>query len=421
MAPRAKPASGAAAAVVAAPEATEEQLEVRDALPADRAPAWCLQRTAFSLPPDGPPPHPGFDQELRVLVRGQRVLSCLTLVQARLWVRGAAVLMAGIRHVATDPDEQNRGYASALVRDTLQQAARRGIAGSVLFPFSFRYYRKFGYELGGNHCHFWCRPNCIPAYLEREGCRVAAPADAGRLARFQKASLSRATCAVERDTARWTDLCQDPRYKIVVHENGVLGGYAVLDETRDSYGGRVVRVLDLVAENPAGWRGLLGHLSQLPVESVEWYASAAALASSGLMRSPAPLREGFKPRGIATIRPMFQFRVVDLESALRSAGATFPAGDYRLALRVRDDLLPQNERPLAIERAGDRLQVRAAAASDPSLELDIRLFSQVFCGYLSPSEAASQGLCQASTPEALETAERLFPAGEPFIPELDRF
>src|SRR5262249_37548455 len=152
-------------------ESPQSLPEIRDALPEDREVAWRLQRAAFGLPEDGPPSHPGSSEVLRVYARDGKVVSCLTLIHAGLCMRGADLSMGGIRHVATAPDEQNRGYASALLRDTLRGLRRQGIVTSVLFPFSFRYYRKFGYELGGNHCHFWCRPNCIPTYRERHAVR----------------------------------------------------------------------------------------------------------------------------------------------------------------------------------------------------------------------------------------------------------
>jgi hypothetical protein len=55
------------------------------------------------------------------------------------------------------------------------------------------------------------------------------------------------------------------------------------------------------------------------------------------------------------------------------------------------------------------------------LEADVRIFSQIFCGYISPTEAVSQGLAQISEPELLPLADQMFPKFEPFIPEMDRF
>jgi predicted acetyltransferase len=385
--------------------------------------ARALQREAFGLA-DGetPPSEPrGQVQELRVVTQEGRVVSCLTLLHARLSFAGTEIPMGGIRHVATHPEEQNRGHASELIRQTLQAMSARGLPLSVLFPFSFRYYRKFGYELGGNHCHVWCRPSSVPAYAERGLARPATLADAPALLAFGSQWARRRVCSLPRHPLHWQSLLDDPRVRITVCGEDGLEGYLVSEDARDSYGGRVLKVLELTASTRRGWRSLLGTLAQAPAESIEWNASAEDLQASGLLRSAAPLREGFKPRTIVTVRPMFQIRVTDAAAALRARTAAFPGGAYRLALRLQDDLIPQNNQPVAIQGNGEGASVRRARASDPYVELDIRTFAQVFCGYLSMADAASQGQVQCSSPAALETAELLFPAGDPYLSELDRF
>ena len=394
---------------------------IRAALPEDQAQIWRLQQEAFSLPESGAPAHPGSREEFRVVAEAGQIRSCLTLIHADLCLHGASLPMGGIRHVATHPDAQNQGHASALLRDTLHHLRAQRVPTSVLFPFSFRYYRKFGYELGGNHVQFWCRPNCIPAYAERRLCRAAVREDAGALIRFHHERGVRSVCGLRRDERRWSHLLADAELQIVWCGAEAPEGYAITCEARDAYGGRILRVLELEAGSSAAWRGLLGHLAQTPAESVEWLARSSDIHASGLMRTPAPLREGFKPRGVATVRPLFQFRVVHLEEALRARLSTFEAGEYRLALRITDELLPENSRPLGIHAGGQRVALRDATPSDPYLEADIRIFSQIYCGYMSPAEAVSQDLARCSAPEALETAERLFPPGEPFLSELDRF
>jgi predicted acetyltransferase len=420
-----RPEPASPLAETAAAPATEVDgrpaLQIRQAQPHDRDQAWGLQRSAFNLAEIDTPPHPGFGDQLRVVVFDQRIVSCLTLIEASLSIRGASVPMGGVRHVATHPEEQNRGYATALMRDTLAEMRRQGLVTSILFPFSFRYYRKFGYELGGNHCHVWCRPNCIPAYGERVDCRTASTADAAALARLYETHAGGSTCTMSRDAQRWARICSDPALRVMLIGEDEIAGYAITREDRDSYGGRVLQVLGLCAASRAAWRGLLGCLSQVQAESVEWFASARSLSESGLMHSPAPLREGFKPRAIVNVRPMFQFRVVDVPGALRAVRSTFPAGDYRLALKVADELLPENTEPVAIQSADGRVTIRKARPTDPSLDLDIRIFSQLYCGYMSAADAVSQGLARASGPEALAVADCLFPGGEPFISELDRF
>lgn len=397
--------------------------EVREAGVSEAPAARELQRQAFSLVEgELPPSEPrGRRQELRVVCQDGRVVSCLTLLHSRLNFRGVEIPMGGIRHVATHPEEQNRGHASELVRQTLLMMSTHGLPLSVLFPFSFRYYRKFGYELGGNHCHLWCRPSCIPAFAERQQARRAVPAELGSLLSYCARRTADRNCALPRHPLHWQALLDDPRVRITVCGTDELEGYLVTEDARDSYGGRVLKVLELTASSRWGWRSLLGTLSQAPAESIEWNASDDDLRASGLLRSPAPLREGFKPRAIVTVRPMFQIRVTSVAAALDARTDGFPLGHYRLALRIQDDLIPQNTTPVAIHSNGSEVAVRPARASDPYLKMDIRTFSQVFCGYLSIADAASQDQVQASSPAALETAELLFPAGDPYLSELDRF
>jgi len=396
-------------------------VEIRSPRPEEWEHAWRLQREEFGLDGSEPPPHPGSRDECRILTDAGNLVSCLTVIHADLHLGGARTPMRGIRHVATRPDDRNQGYAGLLMRHTLQDLRRQGAATSVLFPFSFRYYRKFGYELGGNHCHVWSRPNCLPAYRERAQRRTADASLCGELARFYSRRAEQGVCSLAREEARWRALCADRGIRTLTCGDGALEGYALTTEAPDAYGGRVLRVLEMSASTPRAWRALLGSLSQYGGESVEWHASSVDLAASGILHSPAPLREGFKPRAIVNVRPMFQFRVVDLGAALASRLPAAPEGRYRLALRLRDDLLPENTEPLAVENLGGGARVRPARPDDPSLEADIRVFSQIFCGYLSPSQALSLGLCQCSSTEAAETADALFPAGDPFISELDRF
>ena len=398
-------------------------LHIREPLAEEAHQARELQQHAFSHPDSSGPAPTGLGQsrELRVVSVDGRVVSCLTLLHAELSFRGASLSMAGICQVATDPEERNKGFAGELIRNSLREMRRRGIATTVLFPFSFRYYRKFGYELGGNHCHFWCRPNCIPAYSEHRLSRSATCSDASLLADFSTRRCSALACALPRTRERWDALCRDPQVSVTVCGDDDLQGYLITTESRDAYGGRVLKVLDLTAVSPFGWRCLLGKLSRAQVESIEWSASHTDLEASGLLRSTAPLREGFKPRAIVTVRPMFQFRVVDVERALRGRLRSFPAGEHRLTFRVEDELLPENREPVALHPGNDGWEIRSARPTDPYLRMDIRTFSQVFCGYMSPVEAVSQGLATASSPTALETAETLFAPGEPYLSELDRF
>jgi predicted acetyltransferase len=372
-------------------------------------------------------------ERIRVVVLKGRIVSCLTIIPTTIQIGSAHVPMGGIGNVSTLPEEQNRGYATVLMKDTLRVLREQGFWTSVLFPFSFTFYRKFGYELGGNQCHYWSRPRNMPAFGERRYCREAGLDDLQSLATLYTQHSSVSSCGLVRDEERWRRLLTNGNHTFVYDRQGPEG-YLICSEEVDSHGLKVLRVKELIAASPESGRGLVGHLASFDGDTVEWSTTSADLWALGLMCPVAPLREGYKPRGIATVRPMFQFRVIDVLQAIKARSSEMARLDGELSLVIQDELNPDNAQPLAISCSGGTVQIVRGHHTDHCLEANIRVFSQIYCGYLTPTEAASQGLVTTRVPtrsegraeggadeETLRIADQLFPKYEPFIPETDRF
>ncbi len=54
---------------------------------------------------------------------------------------------AALAGVATYEESRNKGYAAMLIKEGLIEMRKRGIAFSFLYPFSYDFYRKYGYEV----------------------------------------------------------------------------------------------------------------------------------------------------------------------------------------------------------------------------------------------------------------------------------
>ena len=63
------------------------------------------------------------------------------------WYHGSTVPCVGIGGVATLPEYRRRGAVREIFNEIFRQAPARGWALSYLYPFSFDYYRQFGYEM----------------------------------------------------------------------------------------------------------------------------------------------------------------------------------------------------------------------------------------------------------------------------------
>src|SRR5690242_14662527 len=83
----------------------------------------------------------------RVLRVNGSIVSCLTIVDTACWIGQGVVRLGGVAGVVTRPALRRRGYAGRLLRETVRTLDEQGYALSALFPFSYDYYRKFGWEL----------------------------------------------------------------------------------------------------------------------------------------------------------------------------------------------------------------------------------------------------------------------------------
>jgi predicted acetyltransferase len=412
--------------IEAVPEIREETqpLEIRAAAREELEQVVAVRGRAFKISrSQWPSPNGISDAELeriRVVVVDGKVVSCLTVIPAVIQIGSTQVAMGGIGNVSTLPEAQNRGYATALIKDTLQVLRGWGLCTSVLFPFSFSFYRKFGYELGGNQCQYWSRPRNIPAFAERRHCREATLEDLPACATLYAQHSSIRSCGLVRDEARWRGLLTNGSHALI-YERESPEGYVIYSEEIDAHGLKVLRVKELVAGSPESGRGLIGLLAAFDGDTIEWSTTPTDLWALGLMCPVAPLREGYKPRGIATVRPMFQFRVIDVLQAVKARSSEMTWLDGELSLAIQDELHPDNTQPLAISCNGGTVQIVRGHHTEHCLEANIRVFSQIYCGYLTPTEAVSQGLATVRGDETLRIADQIFPKYEPFIPEIDRF
>src|SRR5205085_2632264 len=93
---------------------------------------------------------PYFDVERkRVLLLDGLVVSCLTLVEADIWIGSALVRVGGIAGVATALEHREKGFASRLLLDSLPVLRERGCALSALFPYSYAFYSRLGWQVTG--------------------------------------------------------------------------------------------------------------------------------------------------------------------------------------------------------------------------------------------------------------------------------
>jgi predicted acetyltransferase len=76
-----------------------------------------------------------------------KLVSKLSIRPFHIWVENMKIKMGGIAGVATYPEYRRKGYVKELIKQSLIEMRENGQIISVLHPFSYGFYRKYGWEL----------------------------------------------------------------------------------------------------------------------------------------------------------------------------------------------------------------------------------------------------------------------------------
>jgi predicted acetyltransferase len=419
---------------------TSEEFEVGAVRPEELDTMLAIMCEGFGLPFDAARDifysDPYFEIENKRLLRlGGRIVSCLTIVDTTCWIGEGEVRLAGIAGVATPPELRRRGYAGRLLMETLHTLDTRGFALSALFPFSYAYYRKFGWELAGFACRCLTASAYLPAYPEAQHVRLARPDDVPQLERLYNATSRGQALHCLRDAKRWLYLLDHVKQPLVYSpDKQTVEGY-LLHEYRSSTTAapEVVtplsaRVLEMRAAHPTARRGLVGYLAaHIQAGCIEYASTWDDLAQCGLLHGVTPAVGRGEPAASVEVVPAQMVRVIDQARMMEALCPNWIGFAGKLALALRDPLSRPSVQTVVVTGNGqDRPHVSVMDAKESApppdrIEGEVGVWSQIVVGHISADDALALGLLRASSPHAAELAIPLFPRRTPFLPVPDHF
>jgi GNAT superfamily N-acetyltransferase len=83
---------------------------------------------------------------IRLLFEGRILASTACVLPRKMYFDGAELKLSGIGGVATLPEFRGRGFAGALMKNTIGYMEKQGYALSILYPYKASYYEKLGYR-----------------------------------------------------------------------------------------------------------------------------------------------------------------------------------------------------------------------------------------------------------------------------------
>ncbi len=366
-------------------------------------------------------PYGGLGSAVVATERG-RLVGAFRAYRMSEYLGGTTVPMLGLAAVAVAPEARRRGVGRALCREAIRVGRARGDVVSVLYPARPAFYRALGWGLVGELHAYRIATGALPDYEEAAGVRSAGPDDRGAIEACYARVAARSNGPIERAPGAWAHHLGAPGVYAFVYEEGGVRGYALVH-----FGAALVpgagelRVRELVAEDEAAWRGLLGWIAaQRDTFAVVRYDARPQERLDLAVSEPrAPGAGPVRPLWIPTARrirgPML--RVLDVPAALAARrwwGSRRGIG-LTVEVEVHDAEVPENRGPWEVVLDEDGAHVhprRAGGGYDARLELDAATFSQVYAGELEPTVAARLG--RARIDGAADALDRVFAPDSPF-------
>ncbi len=326
-----------------------------------------------------------------------QIIGTTTVFPAQMWLSGVPVSVGAVAGVMVVPKFRRKGVASKMIGFGIVRMLAEGRAMSVLFPFSHKYYNKFGYGTVGDAHVYRINPANLIIFEEGRNVRPFEPSDLPMMRVIYKGQMTWHNGWFTRSNAWWDEIVARWPNIMVFDNEGMIEGYFSYEIKTASRGERVLHVREFFAAEDPALRGLIGYLAvQNDGDVIEYLAPPNTPLRHALHQ---PIADDAQNRGwifndLCHITPGPMARIINLPAALTARFYTRGVSGERV-LQVKDPLISTNEEPVQFRVVDGRPETHTGTSVEPHVQTDILTISQILCGYLSAEDARLLGRLQA--------------------------
>jgi len=261
-----------------------------------------------------------------------------TLLDLSIYINGQLFKMGGIAGVSTWPEHRRHGYVAHILKELLMHMKQHGHTISLLHPFSYGFYRKFGwesyieykrYELGAEHIELLLKQH---KHTEKTG-TVRRLDSLQPLFEVYEQYAVRFNGMLARTEQWWEN-------RIRSRKKGVVAGY--YDKQQQLQGYMIYEVLnremtihEWISLTKEAEQQLLLYIAQHDsmVDRVTWIAPSDDSFAFFLN----------KPRFKQEVIPYFMARIVDVESFIQQYRFNASHHDENFTITISDEHAPWND------------------------------------------------------------------------------
>ncbi len=341
-----------------------------------------------------------------------RIQSCLQILPYSMFLRDREIPISYIVGVATWPEFRGFGLVRELLKFTDTILQERGIFQSILLPFQYDFYRKYGWEicydfLTYKNIEFSSCHSLVKQITNSTGhanfIKVDLNDDFAKITKCYNQYMKRFHGYLIRGKREWNKL---------IHDAILDGGTCYLYEVNGDPLGYIIytiqdkelHIRELVYISPDAKFALLnlafshkGQVEQISRKTHSWDIDYFYMQDS---------------RGKLEKETFVMGRIHNIIDALSG----LPYSGEKLVLKVKDNFYRKNNGNFMISQKNGVSFVEKTE-QEPDGVLDIRTLNQLLWGYISPEIAITEGLIHSNSIERLINLEALFPKEHNYMTE----
>ncbi len=355
--------------------------------------------------------------EVKGLFDSQKLVTCYVLYFFNCRLRGNWFKTGGLGDVASPPENRRMGYVGEMLVSSIKDMKEQGAALSVLWPFSYPFYRKYGWELATAFYNYKLSPESLN-FTEKSaaGKFRKVGIDEWELLNniFQKSYL-KYDLEIKRNEEWWQErvlkMGNQKKYVYIWEEEGEARGYIIysVKKTSENLWDRKMVVDEIMSQDYEAYLQLLRflyyHDSQLQEINIPISLSDPLIK---LIPDPRIKENNYIPGAM--------FRIIDLKGVLN--GLTYPEIKRKVTFTIKDDQAPWNNGDFILEVEDCKGNcTRLDGKPETDFQISINHLVPIITGFTSPSEAYFLKNLQTKNINKVKDLDLLFPGRNSYFKE----
>ena len=320
---------------------------------------------------------------------------------------GAPMKMNGISDVMSAPEASGKGGASNLMKASLQDMYKNQVDVSYLAPFSFEYYRRFGYEQVFNHTTYTIESDKLPRIKASDSEITVVRSSLAKQINhikelFNQSELSQQAGLV-RDEWWWEYLTKKyPNREIAVaFKANIAVGYLLYERSVDAF-----MIYEVVSKNASArqslWQFVTKHGTSYPTFR---YESANPTNQVDLLANPYPVQ--------VESHPYMMARIVNLKQFMEKYPVTKDIEE--ITFSITDDVIKENQGTWTLSVSGKQVHLNKISDETLANSLTIQQLAKSLFNFRSLTSQIKFGAINEANQKIAEQLDQIVVTDQPIL------